>query len=86
MDQSIEQIGVGGALFLAALGLLLKYKPWNGHKKTESSGEKSTDFWIREIENLVESGVRKAMHGRNEEIRRIVREEVVKLIESRQRR
>lgn len=77
MDPGTEQIGVGGALFLGALTLILKYKPWaQAARKDDVSGQKTTEFWQLEIRRIVEEGVREAMRGRNEEIRRILREEL----------
>lgn len=77
MDAGSEQLGIGGALFLGALTLLLKYKPWvNGTHKVDRAGEKPTEYWLLEFEKLVETGVRKAMVGRNEDLRRMIREEL----------
>lgn len=77
MDAGTEQIGIGGALFLGALGMLLKYKPWAGAPtKVDRAGEKPTEYWLLEFEKLVENGVRKGLAGRNEDIRRMIREEL----------
>lgn len=80
MDAGAEQIGVGGALFLAALGMLLKFKPWAPpREKAEKAGEKTPEWWTQEFERLTEKAVRSALVTRNEDIRRILREELERL-------
>ena len=73
-----QNVGVGGMLFLSALWLLLKYKPWkvNGLLKHGEvpSGEKSVEFWESQIERSVRSAVHDALIGRNEELRKIMLE------------
>jgi hypothetical protein len=88
IDPQAQQIGIGGALFLAALGMLLKYKPWerkngNNGKRQQSAGEQSSDYWKIEIRNAVKEAVEQEFRGRaeplkQEDLRRIVREELVR--------
>jgi hypothetical protein len=74
-----NNLGVGGAL-LAALWLVLKYKPWKDDRASraiDASGEKSVEFWEKAIEEAVEEGIKKAMAGRNEELRKNVTDIII---------
>jgi len=53
MDPTAQQVGIGGTLFLAALGILLKFKPWerkngngNGHGVDKLTEKRLTDLEI----------------------------------------
>jgi len=81
LDPLAQQVGIGGAVAVILVGTVLKFLPafmealrrnGNGNK----SGEKPVSFWTQEIAKAVEDGIRKAISGRNEEIRRIIREEL----------
>jgi hypothetical protein len=45
-------------------------------KANGSSGAQSPEYWKLEIGDIVERRIHEAMTGRNEEIRRIIREEI----------
>ena len=62
-------VGLAKALEYA-VGLVSK-RSGNGR-----SGEKSVEFWENEIRKAAEEGVRRALAERDEQIRRIIREEV----------
>jgi hypothetical protein len=82
-------IQAGGAI--AALGfvwLILKAlmpafvkKSGNG-KFASASGDKSVEFWQKNIEDSVERAVQRAMLGRNEELRKNVTGPIVEEIKS----
>lgn len=74
MEISPEQFGTGGAIVLGAIALLVRRG--NRAKREATAGERSTEFWSQEFERLTERAVRNALANRNEEIRRIVREEL----------
>ena len=79
MDPTAQNVGVGGTLFLTALWLLLKYKPWkNGNGSLRGgdvpAGLKPVEFWESRIEKSVAQAVHDAFIGRNEELRRIMLE------------
>lgn len=82
-----KQLTIGGALFITALWMILKYKPWerrNGHGngKTEpKSGEQSIDFWKNSIRQVVNEAIKDEFEKRNEVIREILREENQSLLE-----
>ena len=77
LDPTVQNVGVGGMLFLCALWLILKFKPWkNGNASSKASGEQSIDFWKSEIRKTVQEGIKEEFKSRNEDIRRIVREEL----------
>jgi hypothetical protein len=80
LDPTAQNVGVGGMLFLSALWLFLKYKPWKngsngGASRANSAGERDTQFWTDEIRKIVREEVLGALAKRNEEIRKIVHEE-----------
>jgi hypothetical protein len=80
LDPTAQNVGVGGMLFLSALWLLLKYKPWKnggngGASRANSAGERDTQFWTDEIRKIVREEITTAFSNRNEGIRRIVHEE-----------
>jgi hypothetical protein len=78
VDPIAQQVGVGGALFLAALGILLKAKPWerkNGNGKKNSAGEKDPSYWTGEIGRIVEQKLSAHDAIRNEEIRKLLERE-----------
>ena len=76
------QLGAGGALFLCALWMILKFKPWarNGNGKLrgtpESSGEKDPAYWREAFREIVKEVIESEFKERNEQIRKIVREEL----------
>ena len=81
-----KNLGIGGALFLTALWMLLKYKPWerkNGHhgsdNKAPNAGDQTTDYWKNQFREIVKEALEDEFRNRNETIRRIVREEVERL-------
>lgn len=51
MSGDTTSLGVGGALFLTALGLLLKYRPWDngGKRKLKASGDLDPAEWDARI-------------------------------------
>jgi hypothetical protein len=65
IDPQAQNLGIGGALFITALWLILKYKPWrNGNgKRQNASGEQTIDFWDMKIQQAVESGVKKGIES-----------------------
>ena len=85
LDPTAQNVGVGGMLFLSALWLLLKYKPWkNGNGKSGSkAGERSTEEWEGRMTALHEAAnaklladIRSLMDSRNDKIREIIRDEL----------
>ena len=62
---------VGLAKALEYVAGLLSKRSGNGR-----SGEKSVEFWENEIRKAAEEGVKRALAERDEQIRRIIREEV----------
>ena len=83
MDPLAQQLSVGGALFLSAWALLLKYKPWvdwkrttNGYKNNDKAGDKTPEYWREEMRKVLEDVMRHVLATRNEEIREIVRDEL----------
>jgi hypothetical protein len=89
IDPQAQNLGVGGALFITALWLILKYKPWrNGNgKRGTTSGEQGIDFWDMKIQQAVESGVRKGLETafakRNEEMRGMIKEVIGEWLDNR---
>lgn len=78
MDVTPEQFGIGGSIILGAMAILFKRGKTKGRE--ESAGEKSPEYWQQEFERLTEKAVRNALAMRNEDIRRIVREEIERSI------
>jgi hypothetical protein len=77
MDPTAQNVGVGGALFLSALYMILKFKPWkNGGGEGNKSGDKSVDYWTNAIRQAVKEGMEDEFRARNEKIREIVRDEL----------
>jgi hypothetical protein len=74
VEISSEQLGTGGAILVAVLGLILRRN--KAAKHMETAGEKSPEWWTQEFERISERAVRNALMTRNEDIRRIVREEI----------
>ncbi len=78
LDPIAQQLGVGGSLFLTALWLLLKYKPWrdgNG-KRQDSAGGRPVEFWMETIRDTIKDALDSSIAARNESVRRIIREEL----------
>lgn len=76
MDPTAQNVGVGGALFLSALWMLLKLKPWERKGSggdNGQSGEKSPSYWQREFRMAVKDELEKFDKGRMEKIEEIVR-------------
>jgi hypothetical protein len=85
LDPTAQNVGVGGMLFLSALWLLLKYKPWkNGNgKAAEKSGDRSIAEWEGRMMQLHEAAnaklivdIKSLMDSRNEKLRAIIRDEL----------
>lgn len=78
MDPTAQNVGIGGALFLGALYLFLKYRPWQGANgpRSNESGSKSVEFWESHISRVVKEAIQDAFVGRNEELRRLMLEVV----------
>jgi hypothetical protein len=85
LDPTAQNVGVGGMLFLSALWLLLKYKPWkNGNGKTaEKSGDRSIAEWEGRMAQLHEAAntklltdIKSLLDSRNDKLREIVRDEL----------
>lgn len=72
MEISPEQLGTGGAIILGAMTILFR----RGRQKEKTAGEKSPEWWQSEFARLTENALRNALAQRNEDIRRIVREEL----------
>lgn len=73
-----SQVTVGGAL-LVVIYMLLKFKPWekkDGNSKKNSSGEKEPSYWTGEFGRVIEEKMKAHDAARNEDIRRIFREEL----------
>ncbi len=80
MDPTAQQVGIGGTLFLAALGMLLKFKPWerksddsgtNGH-----SGSKPVSYWQQEFRKAVKEELDDWGKGRLEKFEQVVKDEM----------
>lgn len=93
-DPIAQQVGIGGALFLSALFLLLKYKPWrnsNGDKLAQkqiadlatSTAEHLRSYWTTEFRKIMDDAINASMSKRNEDIRRIIREELLNALQGR---
>jgi hypothetical protein len=50
MDPTAQNVGVGGVLFLAALGMLLKYRPWE-RKNGNGNGHALTEKRLKDLED-----------------------------------
>jgi hypothetical protein len=85
LDPTAQNVGVGGMLFLSALWLLLKYKPWkNGNgKSANKAGDASTEEWIGRMTALHEASnaklladIKSLLDSRNDKLRAIIRDEL----------
>ena len=61
MDPTAQNVGVGGVLFLSALWMFLKFKPWerkngngNGKHGAPKSGELDPEVWKAEIRRIIQ--------------------------------
>jgi hypothetical protein len=77
VDQLSQQLTVGGALFIASLYLLLKFKPWlrangNGPKLRNPTGELDPAEWEKRIRMIIVD----ALQSHESQLREIVREEL----------
>lgn len=75
MEIDKETFGVAGAIVLTALTLLFR-KSKGTKEREKTAGEKSVEWWMQTFEQISEKAVRNALVTRNEDIRRIVREEL----------
>jgi hypothetical protein len=76
VDPLAQQVGIGGALFISSLFLLLKFKPWlrngNGPKQKNPTGELDPAEWEKRIRLIVMD----ALEAHENEIREIIRSEL----------
>lgn len=79
MADELTLYGVGGAIFLSTVSLLLRQK--HGSSAGKKSGEMPPEYWQLEFKRAVAEGVREAMAGRNEELRRMMREEIEEVLQ-----
>ena len=82
LDSLVKSFGLA-AVGLSALGLVLKYRPWERRSGYESngngdSGNKSVAFWRHEMRCVIKECLEEFDQGRMERIREIVREEIEK--------
>jgi len=83
LDSLVKSFGLA-AVGLSALGLVLKYRPWerrhHPHMEVENgtSGSKPVSFWRNEFRCVVKECLEEYDRGRMDRIREIVREEITK--------
>jgi hypothetical protein len=76
LSDPITQIGAGGAFALLVIREVLNFlKTRNG----KASGDKSPEFWRETFREIVENAIENHDSMRNEDIRRIIRDEVSRL-------
>ena len=80
MDFSkLASLSIGLAAFLGGLWIVLQIMrslKRNGQQRTPTSGEQSIDYWKNAIRQAVKDGLEDEIKGRDENIRRIEREEL----------
>jgi hypothetical protein len=78
LDALIKSFGLA-AVGLYALGIVLKYRPWE-HKKFDEpnggSGSKPVSFWREEVRTVIKDCLEEFDQGRMAKIREIIREEL----------
>lgn len=84
MDISGEQLGVGGAVLVTIVSLIMRRRPPSS-APAEKSGDKPPEYWRMVFRDAAKEGIREAMLGRNEELRRIMREEFAEALKQSRR-
>lgn len=79
LDPKAQDVGIGGMVFLSALWLFLKYRPWKSNgKHFATAGEQSPEYWQEKLRLAVKEGIDDEFAKRDERIRKIVREELTR--------
>jgi hypothetical protein len=84
MSDLAEQVGIGGAVAVLLVATVMKFLPafmaalkqQNGKGRGNKSGELDPAEWEKRIGKVVAEELAKVMSGRNEEVRRIIHEEL----------
>lgn len=80
----IAQLGAGVASLYFVLQILKVLLPAfgkkgeNGNKRAETSGDKPPEYWREVFREITEEAVHNAFASRNEELRRLIREEMAR--------
>ena len=78
----IAQLGAGVASLYFVLQILKVLLPAfgkkNGNGKPETSGDKPPEYWREVFREITEEAVHNAFASRNEELRRLIREEMAR--------
>ena len=83
IDPTTQQIGVGGLVAVLLVGTVLKFLPAfmtalksNTRNGPKTAGQLDPAEWEQRIGKIVEDKIHGSLAGRNEDLRRIIREEL----------